>query len=577
MAPWRPLASTSANLRIAVAGCALAGFAFVLPAPAAEIAAASRIDTVTVYPDAATVARVVDVNLPQGQSSLVFAGLPASLDPSSLRVTGQAAGKLTILAVDSNPAPVESKPDSGLEARLKALRSEREGWQSTLDALAAKKAMMLRFSQAGPEKLSADAKPLDIAEWNNAWDTVGVGLAKVGDDLRAANARARELDDQIKALEAARQPLPRKFAPATDVSVELVAESATEASVTLTYRVSGAGWRPTYEARLDTSAAGAAPSLDFVRRAEVTQRTGEDWSGVALTVSTLRAARGTSAPDLETERITFLEPPVFFPNDASAPRAAQRSLAAQVPTEAAPPTGLAMVPQSAPLPAQEQQTSLDAGAYQAVFHVPGRLDVPGDGSVKTLRIASRTLTPGLRVKAVPALDPTAYLQARFVNDEDVPLLPGDLTLERDGNFIGKGHVAFAAPGDNVDLGLGADDKIMVTRTPVRAKENEPTSLGQSKVVTREFRTTIKNLHDFAVTVSVVDRIPVSENNAIVVEQSPTTTPATDKIAEDKRGIMRWTYDVAPGGTKEIRLGYRMKWPADRNVVYETVASSIAPR
>lgn len=76
----------------------------------------------------------------------------------------------------------------------------------TLDALEAKKAMMLRFSQASPEKLSPDTKPLDIADWNGAWEIVGVALAKVDDDLRAANARARDIDEQIKALEAARLP-----------------------------------------------------------------------------------------------------------------------------------------------------------------------------------------------------------------------------------------------------------------------------------------------------------------------------------------------------------------------------------
>lgn len=88
----------------------LAGLAFVpaVPASAAEITAASRIGAVTVYPDAATVARIVDVDLPLGPSTLLFAGLPASLDPASLRVSGQAAGKLTILSVDSRPATAKA-------------------------------------------------------------------------------------------------------------------------------------------------------------------------------------------------------------------------------------------------------------------------------------------------------------------------------------------------------------------------------------------------------------------------------------------------------------------------------------
>ena len=40
--------------------------------------------------------------------------------------------------------------------------------------------MIVRFSQSGPEKLSPDAKPLDVADWPAAWDAVEAALAKVG-------------------------------------------------------------------------------------------------------------------------------------------------------------------------------------------------------------------------------------------------------------------------------------------------------------------------------------------------------------------------------------------------------------
>ena len=30
--------------------------------------------------------------------------------------------------------------------------------------------------------------------------------------------------------------------------------------------------------------------------------------------------------------------------------------------------------------------------------------------------------------------------------------------------------------------------------------------------------------------------------------------------------MSWTLDLAPGEAKDIRLAYRLKWPADRDVM-----------
>ncbi|HRY04875.1 MAG TPA: DUF4139 domain-containing protein, partial [Beijerinckiaceae bacterium] len=84
---------------------------------------------------------------------------------------------------------------------------------------------------------------------------------------------------------------------------------------------------------------------------------------------------------------------------------------------------------------------------------------------------------------------------------------------------------------------------------------------------RDFKTSVKNLHDFPIKAVVVDRIPFSENSAISVEQLSQTTPPTDKQVGDKRGVMSWTFELKPQEQKDIRLAWRMKWPADRDVVF----------
>eukprot|EP01035_Chromulina_nebulosa_P045271 gene45271-61336_t len=55
-------------------------------AGAAEIELASRIDRVTVYPDGAVVTRLGKAELLQGASQIVLRGLPATIDPASIRV-----------------------------------------------------------------------------------------------------------------------------------------------------------------------------------------------------------------------------------------------------------------------------------------------------------------------------------------------------------------------------------------------------------------------------------------------------------------------------------------------------------
>jgi uncharacterized protein (TIGR02231 family) len=549
------------------AGAFTACLVLSLAAQSAELEVPSKVDAVLLSPDAATVTRVAEIDLNPGDSTLVFKNLPFSLDPASLRLTGSAQEKITIGTLEARVSPNDVRSnDSAVEARLRALRADREGWQVTIDALAAKQAMMIRFSQSGPEKLSPESRPLDLGQWNAAWDTVGNALAKVGDELRAARARARDIEEEMKALEGNRQRPANSKSPARDVVATVqVPASAPKARLQLSYRVSGASWTPAYDANVDTAA--GKPSLEFVRRASVTQRTGEEWGDVSLAVSTVRVAGGTAAPDMQTQRITFYEPP--FPPPEAAAKAAGTAAARPAPMARALNEAAAVPAPAAPqVAASERVAALESGAYQATYQVPGRLSVPGDGTPKNFVLSSRQIAPTTTIKTTPALDPTAYIEGRFANEDDAPILPGEVRVRRDGTFVGTGRVALVAPGDTLDLGFGADDKVKVTRVPVRRKENEPTWFGQTKTEAREFKTTVKNLHDFPVRVSVIDQVPVSENTAIVVEQLPQTTTPTEKQVGDKRGVMSWTYELAPGEAKDIRLAYRMKWPADRDVVFE---------
>src|SRR5690242_19807191 len=73
---------------------------------AAELEAKSTIDAVTVYPDGATVTRVIRVDLAAGDNVLLANDFPLSLDPSSLRIEGEAGVKLNIGAIDTRtPQP----------------------------------------------------------------------------------------------------------------------------------------------------------------------------------------------------------------------------------------------------------------------------------------------------------------------------------------------------------------------------------------------------------------------------------------------------------------------------------------
>jgi len=546
---------------LATTSLVLVTTAFALPSWAAELDATSAIDTVTVYPDGATVTRIIAVDLPSGDSTLIAKDFPLGLDTSSIRVEGEGGAKLTIGTIDARTpraAPV-NLPE--LDKRIEALNDQRADLQGAIDSANARRKFAEHFAEASPAGIGDKGEARPIAEWRTAFATVGEEIASADTAVRDATRKMREIDRQIAQFEVERKAKPPSK---LEVRMDIAAPAATKATLRVTYNVRNARWLPLYDARLDTGAKDRKPQLELVRRAEVTQSTGEDWSNVALGVSTVRIGRGGSAPELNSLVAQYPQVPrpraLGSVSDSAMPAAApmqQRKMEMST----------AKAADDIRERAEEQQAVAEIGDFQATYKIPGRVSLGAAEGAKSLRIASMTVPADLMVRAAPVMDPTAFLEASFKQTDDTSLLPGKVAIYRDGTFVGRGKLSASAKDDIVRLGFGADDKVRIERAVLKRNEGSAGLLvTTSKTDERAFKTTIRNGHDFPIKVAIEDQLPVSENEDILVEMLPATTPPTASNIRDRRGILEWSFDAKPGEVKDINFAWRIRWPKDKSVV-----------
>ncbi len=529
------------------------------PAWAGEMDATSAIDAVTVYPDGASVTRLITLDLPSGDSTLVAKDFPLALDPSSLRVEGEGGAKLTIGPVDARPpraAPPVNLPE--LDKRIEALKDERANLQGAVDAANARRKFAERFAEASPAGIGDKGEARPIAEWRAAFAAVADEIATADGAIRDATRKQRELDRQIVQLEAERSAKPPSK---LEVRIDVAAAAATKATLRVSYAVRSARWVPLYDARLDTGTKDRKPQLELVRRAEVTQSTGEDWSNVALGVSTTRIARGGSAPELNSLVVQYPQAPrppaLGAASEPARPAPAMRQVQSPPMAKAA----------DAAQRADEQQAIAEIGDFQATFKIPGRVSLLASEGAKSLRIATTTVAVDLAVRAAPVVDPTAFLEASFKQAEDTALLPGKVAIYRDGVFVGRGRIAASAKDETVRIGFGADDRVRIERAVLKRNEGSAGLLvTTSKTDERAFKTTIRNGHDFPIRIAIEDQLPVSENEEISVEMLPSTTPPTATNIRDKRGVLEWAFEAKPGEAKDVNFAWRVRWPKDKGIV-----------
>jgi uncharacterized protein (TIGR02231 family) len=541
-------------------------------AGAADIATTSKIAAVTVFPTGAEVMRTAKVRIPAGEHTVVLNHLPALAAAGSIRVEGRSTGRLEIGAVDTRRVLIpHADPEAQaterrrIELEIERLRDAAARIDAEVKAADAQKALIAKLTElpahpAPPGPQGTAAQP----DWGQLLSLVGTKLAEVERAQLEARIKLREVERQVRDLEKKLASLAPGQLQRTEVKVSVAAAADVEAELDIRYQVGNASWQPSYDARLATGSKSAPPKLSLVRRASIQQRTGEDWTDVALELSTTRPGTGTAAPELHPVTVDY-EPDM--PPPRPIPRAATRAMKPKIAHDAeggAPEAAMPAAPMMAE--AQQREATVEAAAFQAIFKVPGRLTVPGTGEQKRVQLDTTDLQPTLVVRTAPRVEPKAYLYAKIAAPKAAPYLPGQIALFRDGTFVGNGRLPQLTPGEEHELGFGADDAVRVRHALLEEKRGETGLISTSKTDVRNWRITIKNAHAQPIQLTVMDQIPVSQQQDIKVELLA-KTPLTRRDVEDRRGVLAWDTRLEPDEERVLDIGYRVTWPSGKKIQY----------
>ena len=557
-----------------VIGLALS-FMAALPLGAAELPATSTVDAVTVFPSGAEVRRLVRLQLEAGEHTVIIKDLPQQAIASSIHVEGKATGKLEIGAVDSRRivlaragAEAAESDRRRIEDQIERLKDERAGYEGRVDAAQAQKGFIKELMElpSRPVQPSAAAQ-MAREDWSQILSLIGSGMIEANRAIQDAEVRIREIDRRIAELEKELSGQAPPLEERTQVMVHLLAAAPLEADLVVRYQVPNASWTPIYDARLMTGAKNVAPQLTLTRRATITQRTGEAWRNVALTLSTTRPAGNVAAPDLKAVLVDFV--PERAPAAEAVAAAREMDSAAR---RRSAPQAMAGAPPPPPAPADkvaagEQRAEAIISTFAATYAVPGRVTVENTGETKRVLIDEARLEPSLLVRAVPKREERAFLYAKVVLPKASVFLPGQISLFRDQTFVGTGRLPQLSGGDEHELGFGTDDAVRIRYAVADEKRGETGLISTSRTDQRNYRITVKNLHERPIAFTVLDQVPASLNQDIKVELIAGRAAPTRRDIDDKRGLLAWDDKLAPDEERVIEFGYRVTWPAAKDIIF----------
>lgn len=215
-----------------------------------------------------------------------------------------------------------------------------------------------------------------------------------------------------------------------------------------------------------------------------------------------------------------------------------------------------------PVAAEALEAQVDSGGAAIAFRIPRRVDIPADNTPRKVTVLTLKLKPRLDFLTVPKLIGEVYRRAKVVNDSEVLLLPGAVSLFHGAQFAGSAALEKVAPQETFETTLGVEDRIRVERKLV-LKEVGKQFIGDRRVLRYAYELEVENLLPYEATIEVLDQRPVAGHEDIKVKlESAEPTPTR----QSEQGELAWEVKLAQHAKQTLRFEFSLSAPRSVEVM-----------
>ena len=218
-------------------------------------------------------------------------------------------------------------------------------------------------------------------------------------------------------------------------------------------------------------------------------------------------------------------------------------------------------------PARAIDPRASRGMFDHRYEAGAALDLPSDTRAHRVPLAIAAAPARPRFVTVPRESAEVYREVELDNPFGAPLLPGPCEVFVEGVLLTTTSLGEVGKGGTIALGLGVEDRLRVARN-ARTDEQSAGLLGGATTVDHRVTIDLRSSLGRPVTVEVIDRVPVSDDDDIEITRGGKPAPEPYEQVErgaPVRGGLRWRVPLAPGGQASIEHTYRVKLSARNEI------------
>jgi len=511
----------------------------------------SEIKSIVIYLSGAELTHSETVNLPAGRSSVVFEGLTPKLLQQSVQVT--VSDNVSVLAISANINylnKIEEKPRIKLikdslvlvNSKITALTDERSAFEI-------EKEMLLKNTSLGGTnsgvsvaeiKLAADFYRMRIKEINSKTSEIDVKLIEFKATKERLNNELVELNANLSYSR-------------YEVSILLSAKSTISATIDLKYLVSDAGWSAGY----DITATEINQPVKLNYRAKVFNNTDIDWENIKLKLSTADPTLSAAKPEMKPWYLSYSP---SYSNSAGYENQNINKFSNQAPIQADDEYKTKEKKKDEITVDKNTFTEIEVSELSAEFDIATRYSIPSNNKPYLVDVAEYNLPAIYRHYAIPKVDKDAFLIAQITGWEDLNLVEGPANIYFAGTYVGESYIYTRDVKDTLDLSLGRDKKVLITRNKL-TNFSSTTFIGNKQKQTLAYEMIVKNNRKQPIQIDIIDQLPVSQNSEIDVDILEISKANHDLLS----GLLTWKLTVDAGQSQKINLSYCIKSPKNKAI------------
>ncbi|MES2592872.1 MAG: mucoidy inhibitor MuiA family protein [Bacteroidota bacterium] len=517
----------------------------------------SPVQSAIVYLYGAEVSHSKLINLNPGKNKIVFTGLSPKLTAKSIQVN--VTGDVSILAISDAINYMANQKESN---RIKQLKDSVTSLNDAIslinndkDAYATEKNMLLKNDAIGGSE-----KGVAIAELKLAADFYRSRIKEINAEILKLDQKSKTLNESLfKANQQLNELNAKNNQPTAEITILLSAPLKTTTTLSLKYIVTDAGWAPSY----DLHAEDVNQPIELKYRAKVFNNTGIDWNDIKIKLSTSDPSQSAAKPILSAWNLDYNAGINYKAKSSygySNSPVAQSNEGYMLNSISATQAVLDDSKKNKKTVQTLQFEEIQVSELSAEFDIKSNYSIPADSKPYIVDVTEYKLPATYQHYSVPKLVRDAFLLARITGWEDLDLVEGPANVYYGGTYVGQSYIYTRSADDTLDLSLGRDNKVLVTRSKVKEYCTKK-MFGNTTKETFTYEMIVKNNRKTPVQIDIEDQLPVSTQSDIIVEAVETTKAVYDS----KTGKLTWTYTLQPGDSKKITLSFAVKYPKNTNL------------